>query len=194
LCQQDLNQLTYYTYNPCTISGWFWCFLFLLFVVVVFVFVLSMPTQHTKVNQQRLVKKSRKLSGRVNGFSSTCGTVLVIVKIQWSNAVMKWKVPQVRTVPKPNPKITETEAQSMPLTLIYTSIHSPFFIRAPQYKLMMLRQLVLHVWTPLSEMRRLYTRFAHVRKGQLWLSVKTAASLTWCYCLLYLSCSIDTAK
>ena len=85
----------------------------------------------------------------------------VIVNIQWSNAVMKRKTKyhNVRTVPKPNPKITETEAQSIPLTLIYMTIHSPCFIRALQYKLMMLRKLVLHVWTPLSEMRRLCMTF-----------------------------------
>ena len=49
------------------------------------------PTQNTKVNQERLVAKSRQFSGRVNGFSGTCGNVLlkVIVKFQWSNAVMK---------------------------------------------------------------------------------------------------------
>jgi hypothetical protein len=55
-------------------------------------------------------------------------------------------------------------------------------------------QLILHVWTSLSEMMRLYMSFPNVNKIQLWLSVKTAASLAWSVCLIYLSCNIDTAK
>jgi hypothetical protein len=54
--------------------------------------------------------------------------------------------------------------------------------------------LILHVWTSLSEMMRLYMSFPNVNKIQLWLSVKTAASLAWSVCLIYLSCNIDTAK
>ena len=192
----------------------------------------------------------------------------VIVKIQWSNSVMKWQTTHnnVSTVPKPNPKITETETQSIPLTHIYMTTHYPCFTLALQYNwwcswlitgfvtrltrrmplverelltlpahlnslpvlsgVRVIRSLVLcvcfvdrflsfctfsfdhcvvcssliygfllhlwylqlflHVWTSLSEMMRLYMSFTNVNKIQLWLSVKTAASLAWSLCLKYI--------